>query len=306
VGIFNAVLEAFASLFGAIRAPTPSSHKTAPLFDIERLLTHPRVENEAHIRSLCENAYLGDETALCRVLGRYKMFVDTTDQSLSPHLMLDGYWEMWLTEALAQVIRPGMTVVDVGANLGYFTLLMADRVGEKGRVIAFEPNPSIVARLRRTLSLNGFAERTTVNDAALFDENDAEVLLISPVGEPKNAHLTSIAGLSAGPNIHPLRTRRLDSFPDVVKADVIKIDADTAEEAIWRGMHGLFASQRPMTVFLEFAAARYADAGQFLAEIKTAGFIISRLDPKRGVEAVEEKSILSAPPHVDQMLVLRR
>ncbi len=140
---------------------------------------------------------------------------------------------------------------------------MADLVGEQGRVIAFEPNPPIVSRLRRTISLNGFAERTTVFDAPLLDENGAEVLLISPVGEPKNAHLTSIAGLSAGPNIHSLTTRRLDSFPEVAKADVIKIDADTAEEAIWSGMHGLFASQRSMTIFLEFAAARYADPGQF-------------------------------------------
>ncbi len=300
------MFEAFASLFGAIRAPSLSSQKAAPLFDIEKLLTHPRVENEAYIRSLCESAFLGDETALCRVLGRYKMFVDTSDQSLSPHLMLDGYWEMWLTEALARAIRPGMTVVDVGANLGYFTLLMADRVGEQGRVIAFEPNPPIVARLRRTLSLNGFAERTTVSDAALFDENGVEALLVSPVGEPKNAHLTSIAGLSAGSNVHPLTTRRLDSFPEVAKADVIKIDADTAEEKIWRGMSGLFALKRPMTIFMEFAAARYADPGQFLAEIKASGFTIARLDLKRGVERVEETSILSAPPHIDQMLVLRR
>ncbi len=82
------------------------------------------------MRALCESAYLGDETALCRVLGRYKMFVDTSDNSLSPHLMLDGYWEMWLTEALARAIRPGMTVVDVGANLGYFT---PDNGGSGGR-----------------------------------------------------------------------------------------------------------------------------------------------------------------------------
>ncbi len=300
------MFAAFASLFGAVRAPGLSGHKIAPLFNIEKLLTHPRVENEAHIRSLCDSVYLGGETALCRVLGRYKIFVDANDHSLSPHLMLDGYWEMWLTEALARAIRPGMTVVDVGANLGYFTVLMADLVGDQGRVVAFEPNPPIVALLRRTLSLNGFAERTTICDAALFDENDAEVLLVSPVGEPKNAHLASMAGASAGPNIHPLTTRRLDSFPEVAKADVVKIDADTAEEPIWRGMSGLFAAKRPMTVFLEFATARYADPQQFLGEIRSAGFSLQRLDLDRGIEAVDEARILSAPPLIDQMLVLRR
>jgi hypothetical protein len=118
-------------------------------FEISQLLTHPRGQNEAIIRSLCRNAFLGNATSLCTVLGRYKMFVDSEDVGLSAHLLMDGYWEMWATEVMAQLIKPGMVVADVGANLGYYTVLMGELVGETGAVHAFEPNPAMTRSPRR-------------------------------------------------------------------------------------------------------------------------------------------------------------
>lgn len=300
------VVSAFASLFRALRKRAQDAGPAEPLFTLDQFLVRPRWENEARIRRLCHSVHLGEGTALCRVLGRYKMFVDTTDHGLSPHLMLDGYWEMWLTEALVRTIRPGMTVVDVGANLGYFTLLMADLVGDAGRVIAFEPNPPIAARLCRTLALNGFTSRTQMHECALADTDGREALLVCPDGEPKNAYLAREGASRDAPNVHVLATRRLDSFPEAAQADVIKIDADTAEEAIWRGMSGLLRNNRPMTIFLEFAAVRYSDPAGFLRDIQAANFSIGRVELSRGMQAVEVADILSAAAHIDQMLVLRR
>jgi FkbM family methyltransferase len=278
----------------------------APLFELDELAQRPRLDNEARIRALCASAYLGGETAVCRVLGRYKMFVDTGDVGLSAHLLLDGYWEMWLTEALAAAVRPGMTVLDIGANLGYFSLLMAERVGASGRVLAFEPNPAVAARLRRNISVNGFDEWAAAHPWALSDKDGAEVLLVVPEGEPKNAHIVPAGHCAPGPGAHPMLTRRLDSFPEALCADVIKIDADTAEEAIWRGMVGLFDMRRSMTVFLEFAAARYPDPAAFLADIAHRGFSLARLDLDGVIRTIDAPGVLAGPPTKDQMLVLRR
>jgi FkbM family methyltransferase len=200
-----------------------------------------------------------------RVLGRYKMFVDSTDVGLSTHLMLDGYWEMWLTEALTQVIKPGMVVVDIGANLGYFTVLMADLVGPTGAVHAFEPNPGIAARLMKNVYANGFLDRVSLYTDPLGAGEGQELFLVIPPGEPKNAHLTSYAVADA----LPVTLRRFDSYPALLDADVIKIDVEGAERDIWRGMAGLFErGEKPLTIFLEFNLIRYDDPAAFLDEIE--------------------------------------
>jgi FkbM family methyltransferase len=284
------------------RSPRRAPVAGLPLLDPRSFQRQRRGENEALIRGLCATAYLGGSSALCRVMGRYKMFVDTADVGLSSHLMLDGYWEMWLTEALAEVLRPGMVAVDIGANLGYFTVLMADLVGPEGVVHAFEPNPPIAERLAKTVYLNGYLGNTRLYRDPLGAEDGRAVVLAVPEGEPGGAHVADPAheGLA-------LTARRFDSHPDLLRADVIKIDAEGAELDIWRGMSGLLSGPaRPLTIFLEFAAVRYPDPRAFLAEIAAAGFSLSYLSPSEGVLDRTIDQILAAPAHADQILVLRR
>lgn len=257
------------------------------------------------IRAMCMNAYLGDATSLCRVLGRYKIYVDTNDVGLSSHLLLDGFWEMWVTEVLASLVRPGMLAVDVGANLGYFTVLLADLVGAQGHVHAFEPNPAIAARLRKSCHVNGFYYNATVHEEVLGEEEGAPVELVVPVGEPKNAHVVPPGGALPGASI-PLLARRLDGYEALLDADMVKIDAEGAEQPIWRGMAGIFARKRQMTVALEFAAARYADPEAFIDEITAEGFSLELITYENGVETRTKADILAADPAVDQMLLLRR
>jgi len=95
-----------------------------------------RAQAEQEIRARTQAVYLGDHLALVRVLGQAKMFLSTTDAGFASHVMLDGFWEIWLTLFFARVIAPGMTVIDVGANFGYYTLLFGRAVGPSGRVIA--------------------------------------------------------------------------------------------------------------------------------------------------------------------------
>lgn len=278
------------------------------LFHLDHLRSHPRQRNEAVIRQLCANAYLGKGRSLCRVLGRYKMIVDTSDVGLSSHLLLDGYWEMWLTELLTDLVKPGMKVVDVGANLGYFSLLMADLVGPAGQVHAFEPNTDLARRMTQSLAINGFECVATVYEQALAD-TEGEVLLVVPTDEPKNAHLLPADHPVSGDEATEsrlMRTRRLDSFEELYDADVIKIDADTSEMAIWHGMSGILQGQRPLTIVLEFAWVRYADPGAFIDQILSDGFTLAVITLEAGVQPISREAILSSSPTEDVMLLLVR
>jgi FkbM family methyltransferase len=255
---------------------------------------------------LCQSAYLGGHDALCRALGRYKIFVDTGDVGLSSHLMLDGYWEMWVTEVIAGLVRPGMVVADIGANLGYFTLLMADLVGPRGRVHAFEPNPSMIDRLRRSLDVNGFAPRAAVHHVALGARDGERVIFAAPPGEPKNGHIVRCADVEPPAGGAIMETVRLDSRQDWRAVEFAKIDVEGAEELVWAGATGLLDAGTLSTVILEFTPARYADAAGFLERILRPGFSLAIISPPRGVVAATPGEVLGGDPREDVMLLLRR
>lgn len=272
------------------------------IFDVWALRSGDRWRHEAVIRGLCQTAYLGDHTAICRILGRYKMYVDTRDVGVASHLMLDGYWEMWNTEAIVHLVKPGMTVLDIGAHCGYFSVLLADLVGPTGRLLSFEPNPPMAELLRRTVAINGFGARTTVHEVALGAENGVATLEV-PKNEPKNAHVIQEKG---GPGTVEVPLRRADEIADALEADFIKIDAEGAEQAIWQGLRNILSRNRALTILLEFAAIRYRDPAAFLDEILAHGFHLAEVDLVGGVQVRTRRQILDASPSEDQMLLLTR
>lgn len=288
-----------------------SRHRTwrgAPIFALNRLKfsrkIYKRTANEAWIRSLCRSIQLDAETSLCTVLGRFKMFVETSDYSISAHLRLDGYWEMWLTEAIVAVTRQGMIAVDIGANVGYFSLVMADLVGPNGRVYAFEANAPIAEHARKSAKINGYADTLNVYTQALGDFDGETFTLVVPPGQPGGTYLVPVS--ESDPPENAVVTRRLDGYPELLDADVIKIDVEGAEEAVWRGMEGILARGRSLTIFLEFVSIRYCDPRAFLEEICSWGFSISLLHVAHGIVPVTFDQILSWPAGQDQLLVLRR
>jgi FkbM family methyltransferase len=266
------------------------------------LATWPRSTVEAAIRRRVQTAYLGDGLVLARILGRHKIFLRSSDRGFACHLMLDGFWEMWLTQFLAQRVKPGMTVVDVGANFGYFTLLLGDAVSDTGRVIAVEPNPDAASLLQQTVTLNGHWRRTQVVTQALA-ASAGSALLYAPDNEPKNAALVGRQNLPGGRTIE-VPTVTLDELAlKHKKIDLIKIDAEGGELGIVAGMRQLMARDHPLIV-LEFNAARYQAPGDFLNQLLSEyGTEVRELSLDGELLPLDTESVLDQSSRQDRILV---
>lgn len=230
-----------------------------PLMPVGDLVRGSRVEVEDRIRALCQATYLGDGVALCRALGRFHMFVHTSDVGFATHVMHSGIWEMPLTEFMVRTIKPKMRVLDIGANYGYYSLLMADLVQGDGLCQTFEPNPKVAQLLKRSLSVNGFESRSRVWEIALSNSNEDSVNFFVPHNEPKNGHLVADvddARLNDG-YFTKVAMRSPNSLAsELGRIDFMKIDAEGAEIHIIDSMRDILREQRPVMV-VEVNCARY-------------------------------------------------
>lgn len=273
------------------------------ILSIGELQSPDRYRAECISRAATQALYLGDNTVLSRVLGRYKAYLDTRDRGFAAHVMLDGYWEMWLTQFIARRIEPGMHVADVGANFGYYSLLMADLIGPSGRLLAVEPNPPVVEMLTRTLELNGFAGRTTIV-AGAAGSGEGEGRLMVPAGEPKNAALVSTPASHEDPGLVAVPIHSLDMLmKDFPRVDFLKIDAEGAEEEIVLGLGDTIARWRPR-IILEFNPARCRDPGGLLARLRASYPVLRCLGYDAEVTPISDAELLDPGNPEDRLLYL--
>jgi FkbM family methyltransferase len=259
---------------------------------------------EAVSRQESRAIYLGRETVICRVLGKYLMYADAQETGITPHLAMDGYWESWITVALARTVRPGWNCLDVGANHGYYTLIMADAVGQHGRVSPVEPTPRLAELLRQTLDVNGFPDVAVVEKAGSRTDGDAQRLVVPP-HRSMNARLSDVAGPTDA--VFDVETVTVDALTrGWPRVDLIKIDVEGAEEAVWEGMQQTIELNPRLIVILELNVDRYEDPRVFLEGIERAGFRLRYIDHDAEVKNVRIDELLGRRVGQDWMLYLGR
>jgi FkbM family methyltransferase len=273
------------------------------IFEGKAIATLSQEEFVSRCRAACQSTYVGNSTILCRVLSRYLMYVDSQDMSLAPHLCLNGYWEPTVTFAFARSIQPGWNCIDVGANHGYFSLLMASIVGKTGKVLALEPNTNLVRMMQQTIIVNGLTKNITVLSQAASDTNGEPVTLAVPRGQIGGASIVRQAGISD--DAIATETVTIDRLTaDWEHVDFIKIDTEGAEESVWRGMRQTLRRNPNIVIVLEFGATRYPDGKAFLQEILNEGFILRYIDgsAEHGLLTVEQCMTERGDDHWDLYL----
>lgn len=191
-----------------------------------------------------------------------------------------GVFEPNLTAWLTDQLRPGDTFLDVGANVGYFTLLASSLVGPAGRVIAVEASPSTFAALRRHLERNAATNVRAIN-AAAYDR--VATLPIYHLPEEENTGGASlvreIGPVEAMVEAMPLAGMIADSERSRMR--IVKIDIEGAELQALRGLAPAFdALPRDVQIVVELMPANYTDVFAFMQQAGFVAFVLSNpMDP---------------------------
>jgi len=164
----------------------------------------------------------------------FKVHVQLPDM-IQKNIWLTGRWEPVITECFRRLLGPGDTFVDVGANIGYYSLLASRLVGPEGHVYSIEASPTIFRLLRANLALNHAPNVETVHAMAGGDDGEQEFWLAS---ETEWGRSTSIPTLARARKMHSEGYVRCDALTSMVppkrllNARVIKIDVEGAERSV--------------------------------------------------------------------------
>lgn len=179
-----------------------------------------------HSRHPTPNAWVWAETA------DFLLRVNLADAAIS-WAVINGDFETAETRFVTKNVRDGAVVADIGANVGYFTMLFARLVGDGGQVFAFEPHPHLFESLQRSILMNEFEGRVKAFNVALADRDGVAQLLYAP--ETSNWGGSCLTFDEVAPPGHHSRTvpiRRFASLMTAQALDFVKIDVEGAEPLV--------------------------------------------------------------------------
>ncbi len=211
------------------------------------------------------------------------------DRVMRDHIRHAGTWEPDIGKALVQTFPPDGVFLDIGANVGYFSLLMASRFPQ-AVVHAFEPHPLTSQVLR--LNAWRYADRINVWPCALGDRRGTVALSTSAnnLGDTKGVVATDRQLANVIASVVPL-----DELLGNVQADVVKIDVQGAELAVLAGMSGLIRRSRGMRIVMEFSPgllrADHLDPQTVLGNLREQGFELNLIRPD-ALYAATDREIL--------------
>lgn len=218
-----------------------------------------------------------EEYLICEIPNQGKFYVEPYRSDTIKNVLRSGQvWELHILEKIYQYVKPGTTILDIGAHIGTFTIAMAKAVGENGIVHAFEPQRKIFRELCKNCELNDvinvICHRIAVGDQQQIIEMDKETF---PGSEGST-------GIGHGGDLAEMRT--IDSF-NLKNVSFIKIDVERSEEEVLDGMASTIRNNRPVIVIELQGGYLWETAPQNIRQkmqnsidkLQALGYVVTRL-----------------------------
>jgi len=230
------------------------------------------------------------------------MYLDASDMGLCRSLILFGTREVDHKILLEKIAKPGMNVLDIGANIGYYALMELGLIGREGKLIAVEPSPKNIEILKKNLELNGFSDVQIV-DGAISDKSERKDFHLAEQGNLNTFH-------AIGTGLKHLTGEVVEvtsyTVPQVIGAeeqlDLIRMDVEGHEVEVMEGMLDdvRSGSLEPIIIF-ETHLSRYGeehDMGAVLKNYFDAGYKTRYLASswEGGTQIVESRGYKGSDP----------
>ncbi len=191
----------------------------------------------------------------------YKMYLDINDSGLSRELLFKGIREELQTEIWRKMIKPGMNVLECGANLGYYALMEASIIGNKGRIYAVEPIPENFKILEKNIELNNYSHIIKAYNLEISDQEGISKIAVTKKSNfatmllEKNiiSKWMSRKLKQQTKKIIKIKTVRMDNFlKNKRNIDLIRMDIEGYEIKVIRGLiNTIKKSKKPIKLFIE-------------------------------------------------------
>lgn len=163
-------------------------------------------------------------------------------------ILLEGLWDPFLTDFIQNNLKPGDVFIDIGAHVGYFSLLAARRVGPQGKVLSVEPNPFALKELQLNVA-RSYLENVIVEHTACGETETVVQLFLHT---ESNTSMASLSGSNAkGGQSIEVPCTAMDALVEkhhLTRANLVKIDVEGAELHVLRGMKQIMKELRPAIV----------------------------------------------------------
>jgi FkbM family methyltransferase len=199
--------------------------------------------------------YIGNNRMLVTLKTGGKIHALADDLSVTTGLMLDGFFELGLTNYILRNVSEGMNVVDVGANIGYFSVLLGYKVGQTGRVTAYEPNPKVHQLVLDNLTLNEHKHNAIVKELGVYSERTVLTFHVSDRFQGNSSikeHSEQYLSDFKSDETHTMRisTIALDE-ENLGYINFLKIDTEGGEYHVFKGMKNILDNKQIDTIVFE-------------------------------------------------------
>jgi len=226
-------------------------------------------------------------------VNNHKMYASTLDRILALFLWKFSALEAFEKTVMKKIIKKGMVVFDVGANIGHYTLILANLTGKNGKVYAFEPDPENYRLLIRNIKVNKYNNVVPVQKAVLNKGGKIKFF----ISEEHRGNST-IYDLGKGSKVISVNSLTLDKFvKGKIVPDVVKIDVEGAEFLAIQGMDKIIKKNKDITIICEFFPDGLRKLGnspqQFINKLKDYGFKIKFINEKeKRIEQISGSSLI--------------